>query len=104
MKRMDFNHWFVGENELGISLMRYFVKIRIRKNEEFIFYTLDIYQDSKSVLEFNFYSLEDAISFTENEMNNSKTTDEIIKKYQEKYKKEEFVSIPTKTKIYQKKK
>ena len=102
MKKIELNHWFVGDNELGISLMRYFVKVSICKNDNFIYYPLEVYQDSKSILRFNFYSIGDAISFTENEIKKSETKEEILKNYEEKYLNEELKPIPTKPKIYKK--
>ncbi len=36
MEVIELNHWFVADNELSISLMRYFVKINICQNNKYM--------------------------------------------------------------------
>ena len=86
MERLKLNHWFVGDNKLSISFLRYHVSIRILKNDKTIFYQLEVMNSNREVLLFNFYSLEDAIQ-------KSKTLKEIIKSYQEQCKEEKFKSF-----------
>jgi hypothetical protein len=81
MGRIELNHWFVKDNELSISLMRYFVKISICQNNNFIFYRLEIFKEGKVVLVFNFYSLSDAIYFTERIIQKCTEISEIIEQY-----------------------
>ena len=38
MSIMGLNHWFIGGNELSISLMRFYVRIEICQNDSFIYY------------------------------------------------------------------
>lgn len=93
MGRLELNHWFVGDNELSISFLRYHVSIRILKNDKTIFYQLEVMNSNREVLLFNFYSLEDAIIFTEQIIQKSKTLKEIVKSYQEQFKEEKFKSF-----------
>ena len=48
---------------------------------------------NREVLLFNFYSLEDAIIFTEQTIQKSKTLKEIVRLYQEQFKEEKFKSF-----------
>ena len=93
MERLELNHWFVGDNELSISFLRYHVSIRILKNDKTIFYQLEVMNSNREVLLFNFYSLEDAIIFTEQTIQKSKTLKEIVRLYQEQFKEEKFKSF-----------
>lgn len=85
MKRIDLDHWFVGDNKLSISLMKFFVRITICKNDDYIFYGLEVYDDNRVCLIFNFYSLEDAIKFTEEVIAKCFEKEEIINAYIEKF-------------------
>ncbi len=93
MERLKLNHWFVGDNKLSISFLRYHVSIRILKNDKTIFYQLEVMNSNREVLLFNFYSLEDAIIFTEQTIQKSKTLKEIVRLYQEQFKEEKFKSF-----------
>ena len=88
MERIQLNHWFVGENELSISLLLYFVRINIcqsiYQDDLSIYYQLDVIDQNQDVLEFGFDSLEDAMMFTEEAVNGLVTRDEIIQAYNEK--------------------
>ena len=64
MERMELNHWFVGEDNLSISLTNHFVNIKICRNGKEIFYRLEL-SNNRNKLVFNFCSLEDAVKFTE---------------------------------------
>ena len=83
MSIMRLNHWFIGGNELSISLMRFYVRIEICQNDSFIYYRLEVYDNGKPYLIFNFYSLEDAVSFTENEISKCETYDDILARYKD---------------------
>ena len=80
MNKIELNHWFLKENEISISLMRFHARISILKNNQFIYFQTIINEEDNE-LTFNFYSIEDAISFVEQEVTKSKNTDEIIEKY-----------------------
>ena len=93
MERIELDHWFVDDNKLLISLMRYYVDIRIYQNDTTVFYQLRVLNQNKESLIFNFDSLEDAIVFTEQIIQKSRTLKEIIKSYQEQWKQEKFKSL-----------
>ena len=90
MRKIELNHWFVADNELSISLLKYFVKIIICQNNKFIFYRLEVFEESKADLVFNFYSLSDAIQFTEEIIGKCTKTTEIVEQYINKFQKGEF--------------
>ena len=94
MSRIEKNHWFVNEHGMSISLMRFYVDIRISRNDNFIFYHLDVYDDGKPDLTFNFYSLEDAVMFTEEEIDKSIDKKDVLKRYIKKFKSDEFKPMP----------
>lgn len=77
-KRLELDHWFINEDSLSISLLRFYVNI----SKPELSYKLDIYQDSKVVSSLFFDTLEDAISFTEEVIVNCKDIDEINNSYQ----------------------
>ena len=92
--RIEKNHWFVDEHGMSIYLMRFCVDIRISKNDNFIIYHLDVYSKGKIDLTFNFYSLEDAVKFTEQEIDKSIDTKDILKRYVKKFRDDEFKPMP----------
>ncbi len=94
MSRIEKNYWFVNEHGMSISLMRFYVDIRISRNDNFIFYHLDVYSNGKTDLTLNFYSLEDAVTFTEKEINKSIDKKDILKRYVKKFKGDEFKPMP----------
>ena len=79
MKQIELDHWYMKDNELNISLMRFYASIKILNNSKFIYYQLFI--KGEKTLTFNFYTLEDAMSFVENVVNRCNDTDEIVDKY-----------------------
>lgn len=93
MARINKNHWFVGSNEIKISLMRFYVEIEITKNDETIFYRLKVYNDGKVTLIFNFYSLEEAVHFTEIEIDKCYAIEDIVDIYKDDYPESEYVEI-----------
>ena len=93
MIRLELNHWFINNNSISISLMRYFVEINIDYNDVNLFYRLIIHDSNKNELVFNFYSLEDAIWFTENVINKCKSFKEIINEYESEFNNNRFKSL-----------
>ena len=93
MKSLELNRWYAGEDEICISLLRYYVDITICKNDEFIFYRLRVIDEDRKELIFNFYSLEDAVRFTEDTINKCITSEEIINSYDKQFKNNKFKSI-----------
>ena len=90
MEKIELNHWFATDNELSISLMRYFVKINICQNNKFIFYRLEVFDEGKVTLVFNFYSLSDAIHFTEKIIQKCTEIPEIVQQYISRFQTGEF--------------
>ena len=85
MKIMDLNHWFIEKNELDISLMRYYVKVKPLVYEDDLSYQLEVYYDSKRDLVLNFSSLEDGVAFTEDTINKCSSTKEIFDEYTKQF-------------------
>ena len=90
MSKIELNHWNINENTMSISLLRFHVKIIILTNNNFIYYRT-IINDEQKELTLNFYSIEDAVGFTEKVVNNCHDIKEIIEKYEEKFEKDDFV-------------
>lgn len=90
MEVIELNHWFAADNELSISLMRYFVKISICQNNKFIFYRLEVFEEGRVALVLNFYSLSDAIHFTEKIIRKCTEISEIVQQYISRFQKGEF--------------
>ena len=74
------NNWFIDGNKLCISLMNYYVLIDI-SDEDYLLYNLSVIKDGKELLTFIFYTLEEAVDFTENVIKNSKCEEEILNAY-----------------------
>ena len=98
MSRIELNHWYMKENELSISLMRFYTKIKILKNDQTIYYQLYVKGNEDKELTFNFYTIEDAILFTEQTIAKSHDTNEILQKYISMFKNEKFKSSYSKKK------
>lgn len=100
MGRIEKNHWFVKENELSISLMKFHVGIRqITKEEENITYwQIVITNSDMDKLYMNFATLEDCIYFTENYISKAWDFNEIMEKKKE-YRKEKQEIKKTKEKV-----
>ena len=86
------------DNELSISLMLFHVKIEILKNDQTIYYQLFVKGNDEKELTFNFYTIEDAISFTEQVINKSKDSNEVLEKYTLMFENNMFYSPFLKTK------
>ena len=93
MSRIKLNHWYVKNNELSIYLMRFYTKIRILKNDQTIYYQLFVKGHDEKELIFNFYAIEDAISFTEQVINKSKNSSEVLEKYTLMFENDNFYLI-----------
>ncbi len=93
MKKMMLNGWYIDDNQLGISLPNLYVSIDILQNGEFVYYQTTIKGDEELVL--NFYSIEDAVFFVENDIVKCRSTKEVLEIYNAKFKRSEFV-VPDK--------
>ena len=90
MSRIELNHWYIKDNELSISLMKFYTKIKILKNDQIIYYQLYVKGNEDKELTFNFYTIEDAILFTERIVAESHDTNEILEKYISMFENEKF--------------
>ena len=104
MKKIELNYWFIKDNTIQISLMRFYIEITILKNNDSIYYKLEVIDNSKTELIFNFYTLEDAITFTEEIINSCYTIEEISTIYIEEFKKGKYQPLKNKSKKKIKKK
>ncbi len=84
---------------MSISLMKFYVKIKILYNNQVIYYQLCIKGEDNKELIFNFYTIEDAICFTEQVVNKCNANAEIIKKYKSMYDNGEFENAYSKKKV-----
>ena len=92
MERINLDHWFVKENKLSISTMNHYVDITVCKNDKDIFYRLKVVDGKRKEIVFNFYTLEDAIAFTEQTIAKSRTNEEILNKYVDQFESDRFKS------------
>lgn len=92
MNKIKSNQWYIEDNKMGISLLRYYAKISILKNNDFIFYRITIIDANRKELVFNMYTLEDAVSFVENVVAISHDYDEILHEYKKMYEENKFKS------------
>lgn len=66
MKIIKRNNWFINDNELVISLMRFYVSISIIYDNNLVFNVRVVNSDTEiKEMKFAFSTLEDAIVFTE---------------------------------------
>ena len=98
MSRIELNHWYIKDNELSISLMKFYTKIKILKNDQTIYYQLYVKGNEDKELTFNFYTIEDAILFTERIVAESHDTNEILEKYISMFENEKFMGPYSKKK------
>ena len=66
--RMVLDHWFVGKDDISISLMRFHVRIKINTIDDRLYYSLTITNSDMKELNLVFYSLVEAVDFTENKV------------------------------------
>ena len=87
MKFGILDNWSICDNEMGISLMNYFVSIKIVFEENIPLFKLSVFFDSKERLSFLFRSLEEAVTFTEDVINKDylMTLDDINRIYDDEY-------------------
>ena len=83
MNTIKKDHWFIHNNQLTISLMRFYVEISMINDSNYIYFLLRVVNTEQKPKEisFMFDSLEESIAFTEEVVDECKTFDEIIKNY-----------------------
>ena len=87
MGMIKLNHWYARENQLCISLMKYYVSIDMVLSNDEIFFKLEVIDSERKELCLCFNSLEEAISFTEDVVNKnySITFNDMERAYKEQY-------------------
>ena len=98
MNRIGLNHWYLEGNELSISLLNFYVEINILKNNQFIYFQTKVKDNEEKELTYNFYAIEDAISFTEKVVANCQNTKEVLVRYGEMFENDKFKSPDLKKK------
>lgn len=83
MERISFDYWYVKENTLSISLMRFHVSIGMQQDGGNVFFALRVTDSYQSQFVFYFTNLEDAIWFTEEHIPKARSIAEIIAIYSE---------------------
>ena len=76
--RQILNHWYISNNTLSISFMRFFVEVKIKYDNCII---MEVYSDIHHKLTLYFVTLEDAIIFAEEIVNKCTALEEIEEKY-----------------------
>jgi len=90
MKNIEFNNWSVINDKASISLSHLHAKFNVLKNDKFIYFQLTVTDSNMQTITFNFYTLEDVISFTENVVSKCWTNEEVITRYQQMFENGEF--------------
>ena len=93
MKKFLLNHWYIKENELLISLTRFFAKIKILNNNETIYFKLFINDGENKEVVLNFYTIEDVVFFTEQIVNKCININEIYEKYNLMFESKNFINL-----------
>ena len=96
MNMIKLDHWYLHGNELAISLMRYYVSIKLINDDGNNIFILRVTTGmAEKEVPLMFDSLEDAIVFTEDVINKCATIDEIKQVY--------YDTLYDKEKVYKKK-
>jgi hypothetical protein len=84
MGKINLDHWFVKDNNISISLMNFFVSINFSSEDNELAAQLTVNNSEMEKLSFTFYSLENAIEFTENVISKCNSLEDISKAFNEK--------------------
>ncbi len=82
MRRIGLNNYYVVGSEIRISLPNCYVSIKPLFNDSMVYYHLYIINNQRQELVLTFDNLEDAISFTEDTIDNCDSFIEIIEGYE----------------------
>ena len=98
MNKIELNHWYVNENTLSISLIRFYVEIKVLKNDYTLYYLLRVKGEENKEMTFTFYTIEEALSFTEKIVAKSYDINEVFEKYILMFERENSKAFPLKKK------
>ena len=96
MARIELNHWFINNNELSISLIRFYISIKVLKSNQSIYCRLYIKGNDDEDLILDFCTIEDALLFTEKVINKCCDLNEVLEKYNLMFSNEKNDSEPSK--------
>ena len=78
---IDMSNWFIGDNELSTDFENFSIKIKVMHKEYYVFYPMQVFENNEPKLTLVFYSLKEAVNFAVNEIANSGSVDEVLKRY-----------------------
>ena len=82
MARMNLDHWFISEDQLSISLMRFYVSIDLVNKLDKKTAVLRVSEGSGGQdIWLSFNTIEEAVVFTENTVNKCVTLQEVLEGY-----------------------
>jgi len=84
MEKLLLNHWFINENNMSISLMRFHVSINTYVKDDKLSFVLVATNSNMDKLALSFDSLESAINFTECEITLCDNFNDIAEHYKTK--------------------
>lgn len=86
MVTLEKDRWYVRDNTLSISLMRFHAAIEvINIDEETLLIRLSVHDSDMRDFHYAFKTLEESIDFVENQVNKSYTLEEVSERYQDIY-------------------
>ena len=80
MKKIEAKNWFINDNDLMVSLLHLYVKIKIKKDDDLTFKLIVIDQKMEELI-LDFQTLEDAIKFTEDVLTKCLSKEDALLKY-----------------------
>lgn len=93
MEKIKLDHWFVDEDGLAISLNDMYCTITFEHTDYLKYYTLGVKDQFNNNYQFGFYSLEDAVSFTEDTVSYCRSGEEAVQEYYEQFAEGKFKVI-----------
>lgn len=86
MHSIKLDHWYINDNNLSISLMRFYVGIKCIIEDNKVVYNLELINSEIGLKKlFRFSCLEDAIFFTEEVIRKCQTFEEVNEEYNNMY-------------------
>ena len=87
MRTFNLSHWFITDNRLSASLLRFFVSIDLKLKEGQNYYLLRVVNLDMDIKEFQmkFTTLEEAVEFVEDTVTKCWNFERVMQIYNEKY-------------------
>ena len=93
MEIIENTRWFIKDNAISRSLMRFHIEIKVLSEENNIKCVLKVTDSNMKSIIFYFDTIEESISFIQNVVNSALSFKEIQEKYREIYKEEKNEKI-----------